>query len=130
MALVLTGCGGGSAAGGGDPYDGAVFRLYRSLLAGALRFRWPVMLLCAAALIAGLYGLARVRQSFFPSPDRPQFMVDCFLPSGTHLEESEAFAATVGKYIQSQPGVTHATSFIGGGGRIFSHTRNSCCDTG
>ena len=61
----------------------------------------------------------RVKQSFFPNPDRPQFMVDVFLPAGTHIRETEAFAGEVQQYIQKQPGVTHVTSFIGGGGLRF-----------
>ena len=46
-------------------------------------------------------------------------MVDVFLPAGTHIRESEAFADTVQQFIQAQPGVTHVTSFIGGGGLRF-----------
>ena len=66
-----------------------------------------------------LYGFTKVNQSFFPPATRPQFMVDAFLPAGTHIRESEAFADTVEQYIQAQPGVTHVTSFIGGGGLRF-----------
>ncbi len=46
-------------------------------------------------------------------------MVDVFLPAGTHIRETEAFAGDVQRYIQAQPGVTHVTSFIGGGGLRF-----------
>src|SRR6516164_8537525 len=46
-------------------------------------------------------------------------MVDVFLPAGTHIRETEAFAGEVQRYIQTQPGVTHVTSFIGGGGLRF-----------
>ena len=60
-----------------------------------------------------------VKQSFFPPATRPQFMVDVFLPAGTHIRETEAFAGDVQQYIQEQPGVTHVTSFIGGGGLRF-----------
>ena len=59
------------------------------------------------------------RQSFFPPATRPQFMVDVFLPAGTHIRETEAFASDVQRYIQALPGVTHVTSFIGGGGLRF-----------
>ena len=61
----------------------------------------------------------RSTRAFFPPATRPQFMVDVFLPAGTHIRETEAFAETVEKYIQAQPGVTHVTSFIGGGGLRF-----------
>lgn len=109
----------GGAAADSDPYAGFPFRIYRSLLALALRLRWAVVVMCIVALVAALYGFTRVKQSFFPNPDRPQFMVDAFLPAGTHIRDTEAFAGDVQRYMQALPGVTHVTSFIGGGGLRF-----------
>src|SRR5262249_44070518 len=86
---------GGAAAENRDPYAGFFFRNYRRLLALALRFRWVTVILCVVAFVAALYGFTRVKQSFFPNPDRPQFMVDVFLPAGTHIRETEAFAGEV-----------------------------------
>jgi multidrug efflux pump subunit AcrB len=107
------------ANGGGDPYGGLIFRSYRNLLALFLRFRWTVVVISLVAFVLSLYGFTKVKQSFFPPATRPQFMVDVFLPSGTHIRETEAFAGSVQRYIQGQPGVTHVTSFIGGGGLRF-----------
>ena len=109
------------AAGGNrpDPYGGLFFRLYRVLLAWALRFRWAVVAACVVLFVAALYGFRKVDQSFFPPATRPQFMVDVFLPAGSHIRETEAFAETVEGFIQAQPGVTHVTSFVGGGGLRF-----------
>jgi multidrug efflux pump subunit AcrB len=111
-----------TSAGAGansDPYSGGLFRIYRSLLVLALRFRWAVVLLSIGAFALALYGFTKVNQSFFPPATRPQFMVDVFLPSATHVRETEAFADTVQRHIQVQPGVAHVTSFIGGGGLRF-----------
>lgn len=105
--------------GGDDPYKSWVFQLYRSLLVLALRFRWAVVILSAVGFVASLQAFSWVNQSFFPPATRPQFMVDVFLPSGTHIRESEDFAGEVQHHIQQQPGVTHVTSFIGGGGLRF-----------
>jgi multidrug efflux pump subunit AcrB len=102
-----------------DPYSGFFFQAYRRLLALALRFRWVTAIGCLAAFVAAIFGFGRVKQSFFPSPDRPQFMVDAFLPAGTHIRETEAFAGEVQRYIQTLPNVTHVTAFIGGGGLRF-----------
>jgi multidrug efflux pump subunit AcrB len=102
-----------------DPYAGVFFQTYRRLLILALRFRWAVIGISLVAFVAALYGFTKIDQSFFPPATRPQFMVDVFLPSGTHIAETESFATTVEKYIQSQPGVTHVSSFIGGGGLRF-----------
>jgi len=110
----------GAADGGNtDPYGSFPFRVYRKLLILALRFRWAVVLFCIVAFIASLYGFTKVDQSFFPPATRPQFMVDVFLPAGTHIGETEAFAGEVQQYVQELPGVTHVTSFIGGGGMRF-----------
>jgi multidrug efflux pump subunit AcrB len=109
----------GGASGNSDPYNGLPFRLYRRLLVAALRFRWAVVVLSIAAFGASLYGFTKVNQSFFPPATRPQFMVDTFLPSATHIRDTEAFASDVQRYIQALPGVTHVTSFIGGGGLRF-----------
>jgi multidrug efflux pump subunit AcrB len=106
-------------AGSKDPYQGFFFRLYRRFLAQALRFRWVTVIICIVALVASVVGFGKIKQSFFPSPQRPQFMVDVFLPAATHIRETEAFTGEVQRYIQAQPGVTHVTAFIGGGGLRF-----------
>jgi multidrug efflux pump subunit AcrB len=108
-----------SAAGPGDPYGGLAFRTYRKLLVLALRFRWAVVAASVVAFVLALYGFTKVNRSFFPPATRSQFMVDVFLPAGTHIRETEEFAGDVQRYIQAQPGVTHITSFIGGGGLRF-----------
>jgi len=102
-----------------DPYDALPFRVYRKLLVLALRHRWLVVVACIVGFIAGVLGFQRVDQSFFPPATRPQFMVDVFLPASTHIRETEKVAGEVQRFIQAQPGVTHVTSFIGGGGLRF-----------
>jgi multidrug efflux pump subunit AcrB len=107
------------ASANNDPYTGLFFRIYRNLLIQALRFRWAVVGISIGLFVLALYAFTKVDQSFFPPATRPQFMVDAFLPAGTHIRESEAFANNVQQYIQAQAGVTHVTSFIGGGGLRF-----------
>ncbi|MCF7960694.1 MAG: efflux RND transporter permease subunit [Pirellula sp.] len=102
-----------------DPYNGIVFRFYLSLLKMALRFRWAVVILSIALFVWSLYGFTKVDQSFFPPATRPQFMVDCFLPAGTHIRESENFASSIEEFLQSQPNVKHISSFVGGGALRF-----------
>jgi multidrug efflux pump subunit AcrB len=102
-----------------DAYNGIVFRAYRAMLEAALRYRYLVMLVMFIAFGVSLYGFTKVDQSFFPPATRPQFLVDVFLPSGTHLRETESFAAEIEARILGQEHVTHVTSFIGGGGLRF-----------
>lgn len=102
-----------------DPYDGLFFRAFRNLLATALRFRWFVIALSLVLFALSLYGFSKVDQNFFPPATRPQFMVDVFLPAGTHIRETESFAEAIESYVKDQPNVTHVTSFVGGGGLRF-----------
>lgn len=102
-----------------DPYDTLPFRIYRQLLTLALRHRWLVVAACALAFVASLFGFRHVDQSFFPPATRPQFLVDVFLPAGTHIRETERLSRDIQQFIQKQTGVTHVTSFIGGGGLRF-----------
>lgn len=117
--LLFKPAAGGGNLPGADPYQGLPFRLYRRLLVLALRFRWVVVALCVALFVLAAWGFRKVDQSFFPPATRPQFMVDAFLPAGTHIRETEAFAKEVQEFVQKLPGVTHVTSFIGGGGLRF-----------
>jgi multidrug efflux pump subunit AcrB len=103
----------------GDPYDSFVFRKYRGLLQLALRWRWAVVLAAVAMFVLSLIGFRQVEQSFFPPATRPQFMVDAFLPGGTHIRDTEAFAEQVEAFLRRQEGVTHVASFVGGGGLRF-----------
>lgn len=111
-----------TSAGGGpvpDAYDALPFRIFRGLLAWSLRLRWLVVVVMVSLLALAVYGFGMVKQSFFPPATRPQFMVDVFLPAATHLRETEAFADAFQQHMQDFAGVTHITSFIGGGGLRF-----------
>ena len=102
-----------------DPYGGAFFQGYLRLLRLALRWRWTVIVASIALFVVSVYGFGHVKQSFFPPATRPQFLVDVFLPSATHIRGTEAFAAEMEDFIQAQDGVEHVTAFIGGGGLRF-----------
>jgi multidrug efflux pump subunit AcrB len=66
-----------------------------------------------------LWGFGYVDRSFFPSSTRPQFMIDLWLPQGTHIEETKREAASIEEYLLAQEGVNHVTSLLGQGGLRF-----------
>jgi multidrug efflux pump subunit AcrB len=100
-------------------YDSPIFRGYRWLLRMALRWRYAVVLASIVGFVVAVYGFRFVDQSFFPPATRPQFLVDVFLPAGTHIRETESLAEEVESYILDQPNVAHVASFVGGGGLRF-----------
>jgi multidrug efflux pump subunit AcrB len=100
-------------------YDNLFFQGYRRFLIFALRFRFMVLVATVLLFVAALYGFTKVDQSFFPPATRPQFLVDNFLPAGAHIRVTEAYADEVERYLLAQPGVTHVSSFVGGGALRF-----------
>ncbi|MFO0830140.1 MAG: efflux RND transporter permease subunit [Phycisphaerales bacterium] len=110
---------GAAPASEASAYDGWFYRGYRSMLAVALKARWLVLAASVGALVASVYGFRAVTQSFFPPATRPQFMVDAYLPGGTHIRETEAFAAEIESFIAKQPGTKHISSFVGSGALRF-----------
>jgi multidrug efflux pump subunit AcrB len=109
----------GNPTSSSSAYDGWFYRGYRSMLAVALKARWAVIAASIVALVASVYGFGSVKQSFFPPATRPQFMVDVFLPSSTHIRETESFAGEIETFIKQQPGTIHVSSFVGSGALRF-----------
>jgi multidrug efflux pump subunit AcrB len=102
-----------------DPYAGGLYRFYRGLLHGAIRVRWATVAIVLVAFGASLWGFRHVDQSFFPNSTRPQFMVDFWLPEGTHIDDTVQAAAPVEEYLLGLDGVTHVSTAAGAGALRF-----------
>jgi multidrug efflux pump subunit AcrB len=102
-----------------DAYGGIVFRWYRKLLLSAIRFRWVTVLVVLVIFGTSLWGFQFVDNSFFPSSTRPQFMVDVWLPQGTHIDDTVQTSEEIQKYLCGLEGTTHVTTLVGAGGLRF-----------
>ncbi|MDX2350183.1 MAG: efflux RND transporter permease subunit, partial [Porticoccus sp.] len=108
-----------SNAEAGDPYSSGVYARYKSMLRTCIRFKSLTLLVVVGVFISSVWGFQFVDQSFFPPSTRPQFMVDLWLPQGSHIDETEQLVESVENYIKEQEGVTHISSLIGKGGLRF-----------
>jgi multidrug efflux pump subunit AcrB len=102
-----------------DPYGSGFYAKYKALLRTAIRQKVISLALVAGIFVSALWGFGFVEQSFFPPSTRPQFMVDLWLPQGTHIDEMTATVATVEDYVKGLESVTHITSLVGKGGMRF-----------
>ncbi|GMQ77437.1 MAG: efflux RND transporter permease subunit [Gammaproteobacteria bacterium] len=102
-----------------DAYAGALYTAYRSFLGLAMRFRYVTVLVVLAMFAVSLWGFQYVDKTFFPNSTRPQFMLDFWLPQGTHIDDTIATAAEVEKYLLQLDGATHVTTLGGAGGLRF-----------
>jgi multidrug efflux pump subunit AcrB len=102
-----------------DPYGGFLFRLYRNALLGCIRVRWLTVLVVLGVFAASLWNFQYVDKSFFPDSTRPQFMMDVWLPQGTHIDDTLETSVDVEKYLLGLDSVTHVTTLAGAGGLRF-----------
>jgi len=102
-----------------DPYDTNFYRRFRAFLGSCIRYRVLTIGAVVGAFVLSLAGFGKVEQSFFPNSTRPQFMVDYWLPQGTHIDETVSAAAEVEQYLLGLEHVTHVSTLAGAGGLRF-----------
>ena len=102
-----------------DPYDNPLYRFYKGMLHAAIHRKVITIGLVVALFSSALYGFGFVQQSFFPPSTRPQFMVDLWLPQGTHIERTTQTVESIEDFVQELEGVTHISSLVGKGGMRF-----------
>ncbi|CUR46461.1 Acriflavin resistance protein [Alloalcanivorax xenomutans] len=101
------------------PYQGGLYRRYRALLHLCIRHRYLSTATVMSVFLVSLWGFSFVEQSFFPSSTREQFLVDFWLPQGTHIDATRRDAQEIEQFLLGQEGVTHVTSSIGQGALRF-----------
>lgn len=102
-----------------DPYSQGFYLKYKALLGLCIRRRYLTSVLVAAMFGSALWGFTFVDQSFFPASTRPQFMLDIWLPQGTHINETTARVKEIEQYLSEKDEIAHVTSMIGQGGLRF-----------
>lgn len=104
---------------GAAPYSGGFYRRYRGFLRACIRHRYLSSATVAGVFALALWGFSFVEQSFFPSSTRPQFMVDYWLPQGTHIDATSSDAKRVEQFLSELDGVTRVTATVGEGAPRF-----------
>ena len=102
-----------------DPYGGGFYRSYRGFLRSCIRARWVTVAAVVGMFVTSLWGFGFVDQSFFPPSTRPQFMIDIWMPMGTHIDDTTRTVEKAEKYLNQQEGVQNVTSLIGQGALRF-----------
>ncbi len=115
----------GDGSGGGDAYSAAPFRIYRGLVAKALRFRWVTVGIVVVLFVTALWGFGFVKQAFFPSASTPLFFVDIWEPEGTDIRKTRDDVLKVSDYLRSLDGVVQTSASIGGPHQRFVLTYDS-----
>lgn len=64
-------------------------------------------------ILAGILFKVGVKQKFFPSAERNQFVVEVWMPTGTQLEGTRSVVKTLEKIVKEEKGIVNYTTFVG-----------------
>ena len=102
-----------------DVFDSPFYRNFRALVTWCIDHRWRTLGLTLLALILGMIGMKHVEQQFFPDSDRPEILVDLWLPEGSSMQATEVAAKRLENLLAHNPRVGHYTDFVGSGAPRF-----------
>lgn len=97
----------------------------RGWIGWAVRRKKLVALVTLACLIMSGAGMALVKKQFFPSSDRPELLVEVYLPEGTAIDTTARAAIEVEAWLRKQPEAQVVTSYVGQGAPRFYLSLNS-----
>ncbi|RCU52453.1 AcrB/AcrD/AcrF family protein [Corallincola holothuriorum] len=100
----------------------ALMNRYKALLEWVLQHRKLTLAVILGVLFTAVYALRFVPPGFMPESQRPQFVVDVYLPQGSDIHRTEKVMAAMEQDVLAKAGVTNVTGFIGGGGLRFMLT--------
>ncbi|RMG02050.1 MAG: efflux RND transporter permease subunit, partial [Planctomycetota bacterium] len=98
-----------------DPFDTGFFRMFRSLLQHALRWRIPVLGGTIVLLVLAAVGFQGIDKTFFPESARLQFMIDYWAAQGTKIDRVSADMRRMEAKLSADERVEAVSAFIGMG---------------
>lgn len=100
--------------------DKPFYKKFRSLLIWVVEYKKTVVLGTIGIFVGSLVLFnTAVQQQFFPPSDRPEIMVDLWLPEGASIYDTKENALKIEKIAESMSGVKDVTTFIGIGAPRF-----------
>ncbi|MEN2426367.1 efflux RND transporter permease subunit [Chromobacterium vaccinii] len=103
-----------------DVYQKPFYRRFRALVAWCLDYRKTVIAFTLGAFILSLLAFKLlVAQQFFPSSNRPELMVDMWLPRGASYHATLEQVEKMEKLARADANVVSVTSYVGSGSPRF-----------
>ncbi|MGL4939379.1 efflux RND transporter permease subunit, partial [Shewanella sp.] len=103
----------------GEQGEGKILTSYRAMLTWVLGHSKLTGLGLIGLLALALASMGLVPPGFMPESQRPQFVVDVYLPQGSDINYTHSVVGRISDEIAKEPAVTWISSFIGGGGLRF-----------
>jgi multidrug efflux pump len=98
-----------------DLFDTPFYNRLRRWVDACVEHRKKVIIATLALFGLGIVTLAHVPEQFFPLSNRPEVIVDLWLPEGSSFEQTEAAAKRMEALLAKDEDVEHVASYVGSG---------------
>ncbi len=98
-----------------DVYDTPIYRRLRASISWCVRRRKTVIVFTVLVFAAAGAGFKFIPQQFFPTSDRPEILIDLWLPEGASYQETETQAKRLEQRLLADKDVGSFTAFVGDG---------------
>ena len=103
----------------GDVYDSPFYRRFRRLVEWCVTFRKTVILVTVAVFALSIFGFRFVQNQFFPSSNRPELIVDLWLPQGASFQATEMQVKRMEQKLDGDESVVNYVAYVGSGSPRF-----------
>lgn len=101
-------------------YDTRLYNALRMAVRFCVRHKIIIVLITLGLFVMAAMGMKNVvEKQFFPSSDRPELMIDIFMPEGTAIKTTDAVAKRVEALVNQYDEVKSLSSYIGRGAPRF-----------
>ncbi len=108
----------------GDPYASPFYRRFKAVVNWCVGHRWTVIGLTLALFVLALVGFNKgVERQFFPTTNRPELLIDLWLPQGASIQATDVEVKRVESLLANDPElkhrISHYATYIGMGSVRF-----------
>jgi multidrug efflux pump len=102
-----------------EVYRRGIYPRFRRLVAGCLRRRRWVLTATAILFVLAMGAFRLIEQQFFPFSDRPELLVDLWLPQGSSILATESETKKAEALLKDDPDIVNFVSYVGAGSPRF-----------
>jgi multidrug efflux pump subunit AcrB len=100
-------------------FDTPFYSRFRNVVNWCVEWRKTTIMLTLTAFGLGVFGFKFIEQQFFPDSNRPELLVELWLPESAAFSASEAQAIKFESFLRKLEGVESVTSYVGTGSPRF-----------
>ncbi|TXH90987.1 MAG: efflux RND transporter permease subunit [Rhodoferax sp.] len=96
-------------------FDTPFYNAFRKAVNWCVQHRWITIGATVLMFAAGIAGMGKVQQQFFPDSSRPEILLDVWYPEGTPFAANEATTKRIEARLMQEADVQSVTTWVGAG---------------